>query len=918
MNFKNMQILGTRCILFVIVFLLTANASFAQESYPYTCDVDFSALTAKYWQYRENFNKHFIKIDRNEAAGCVNDGIGQNPNETCKLGKNGLSLPATSINLGPAHAGGSERKLPWQQPPTLLTDEDCFGPNFYDAPSYNYLDMGSETLTQLGWYIMMLCTEYELFRRNNQVDDQKETLEELFLALQSIKRLDIMANCYLADLYKLRLPDAPVALCPPVFLTNPDRPNFYAWVVPSCNFTPQTDGYSGFLLREDATRDALISLNDQSDPMYNIKLISSANSFISKPCKPQSQQQGACYLLHQQAFFSQDQIIGLMKGLVFIKKYIPDDAIVTTCAGHTYNVLKTAQDITWAICHRIGEDEKTSIWLPGTDNNCTAVFGSFEDKSKIYLSNQEGGNVRWLFYGIGKACKYITGKEAGISAGNELRWFAFKYTLDTYDENFYLPFPLNFYANWYKDGINSNHALFIEAESIATDNGGHYDDDDFSDRVKDLHKEIMPLINNTLYPSEPNAPVDQSKFLTMMCNAPCTGQCQKNKNYDEGVPNSNPPFECANTPGWLGQRWDGAGSDSKILGNENLQSRIFNGLDFMVLYNLYALNYASSAPFYKPENIADPSSGAIGKDNSIVGSGFICMGDTKYYEIKPHYTSTNNTFDDIIWNSSAELLVNSPNDFATNVQRIGQNNQSLLKVKYTENRPKTAVIRTEPYTKWIKEGDEYRFEEVPASYNVTGYINDHCYNQGVKPISNELPQFTIFHFADPCYTAFKIEGDEMADFNFSWNIHNNQNGQTKSFTGEEIELYEPFYNDYYDAVINITINIAPKTPMSCQPSIIQKTFFLKKCTGKDPKLIRVTPNPNIGVFNVELEDANMSIPAGGLDLYLINTNTGTAVGQYQMNQSSLLINAGNQPPGNYKISTIIQGQPTETSFIIIQ
>lgn len=59
----------------------------AQESYPYTCDADYEALTAKYWQYRDNFNKHFIKIDRNEVLGCVNDGLGQNPTDGCKLEK---------------------------------------------------------------------------------------------------------------------------------------------------------------------------------------------------------------------------------------------------------------------------------------------------------------------------------------------------------------------------------------------------------------------------------------------------------------------------------------------------------------------------------------------------------------------------------------------------------------------------------------------------------------------------------------------------------------------------------------------------------------------------------------------------------------------------------------------------------------
>lgn len=828
-----------------------------------------------------------------------------------QIGKNGLSLPATSINLGQAFEGGGVRKIPYMGQENDLTDETCFGPNFYDAPSYNYLDMGAETLTQLGWYIMLLSTEYELFGLHGQIEDQKETLEELFLALQSIKRLDIMANCYLAKMYNERIPEAPILMCANVF--TDDRPNFKALVLPTCQFLPQTDGYSGFLLREDATRDALLSLNDNSDPMYNIKLISSANSFITEPCSEKAKSQGACYLMYQQEFLSFDQIIGLLNGLVFIKKYIPENAKVTTCDGHIYDVLKTAQDITWAICNRIGEDDNRAIWLPGTNDNCTAhivapdFFDTGSPTSKIYLSNKEGGDVNWLFYGIAKTCKFITGKEPNITLGNEVKWNILKFSIDNYYE---LILPQ-------KSGLSSNQALFVEAESIGMENGYHYYFDDFGSRVNELHKEIMPLINNTLYPLPPNAPIDQSKFLTMMCNAPCTGQCQKSPSYDAGVPNSNPPFECANTPGWLGERWDGAGFNSKVLGNENLQSRIFNGLDYMVLYNLYTLNYNTSAPFNKPDNIANPT--AIGKDNTIIGSGYICLNDTKYYEIKPHYTNTNNSYDDIVWSSTVDLAINSLNTFGTIVERINQGTNSLLKVNYTENRPKTAVNRTDSKFEIIPFSNPTQYRYIPPSYEIAGYINDHCYNQSAKLISDKYPKFSIVNLSDPCYTAFQVEGDEMENFNFHWTFYNKKNGQTHYDIGDFVEITEPFYSDFFGAVMDVTISASPKNSGSCSPpDDFSTSFILKKCTGKDPKLIRVFPNPNSGIFNVELEDANMSIPAGGLNLYLINTNSGTTVGQYQMNQNSILINTNSQPPGNYKISTIIQGQPTEANFIIIQ
>ena len=39
--------------------------------------------------------------------------------------------------------------------------------------------MGSETLHQMGWYWVVLATEYELLRRNGQYEEARRTLEEL-------------------------------------------------------------------------------------------------------------------------------------------------------------------------------------------------------------------------------------------------------------------------------------------------------------------------------------------------------------------------------------------------------------------------------------------------------------------------------------------------------------------------------------------------------------------------------------------------------------------------------------------------------------------------------------------------------------------------------------------------------------------
>jgi hypothetical protein len=82
------------------------------------------SIQSKYWQYRENFNKHFIAIDR-DPSGCINDGIGQDSNTPCDCSVSGLSLPGTSINIEPF--GSDAMKDRWSETEApLFNNRDCF------------------------------------------------------------------------------------------------------------------------------------------------------------------------------------------------------------------------------------------------------------------------------------------------------------------------------------------------------------------------------------------------------------------------------------------------------------------------------------------------------------------------------------------------------------------------------------------------------------------------------------------------------------------------------------------------------------------------------------------------------------------------------------------------------------------------
>lgn len=325
------------------------------------------AITAKYWQYRENL-KHFVANDRS-PNGCANDGIGQDPADPCKCSKSGYGLPATSINM---HASGKDEQQDRSGDPPKdgkwdFRDSKCFGDV---GRTHNVLDMGSETPHQMGWYWVTLATEYQLLKENGQDAEAQRTLEELFLGLQAYRRLDIQANCIVKQRYdELAELGENFMLCSPLYTEGTHHKHFDTFYDEDCNFTPQTDGFSGFFLREDATQDLEPLLDDQSEGKWHIDAIKSdySNSLVP-PCEPKEWYNQFCYLAHRQNFMSQDGVFGLMIGLAMIKRFIPASATVTTCDGTTYSPLSIATQIASAMTNRLDNAFSNRIYIPGAED----------------------------------------------------------------------------------------------------------------------------------------------------------------------------------------------------------------------------------------------------------------------------------------------------------------------------------------------------------------------------------------------------------------------------------------------------------------------------------------------------------------------------------------------------------------------
>lgn len=183
----------------VSLFIIISSCLFAQD-----CPIE--AVGAKYWQYRQNLNKHFVLNDI-DSSGCVGDGIGLSKEVDCFFTKSGYGIPATSIVMeSNGGAGMYDRndtaQIQWYDAGCAQGGPDggtSFNPN--EPRKFNYIEYGSETPHQMGQYWGVLATEYALLKQNHQDVAAQRTLNQLFLGLQAYRRLDMQAQCLVHKRY---------------------------------------------------------------------------------------------------------------------------------------------------------------------------------------------------------------------------------------------------------------------------------------------------------------------------------------------------------------------------------------------------------------------------------------------------------------------------------------------------------------------------------------------------------------------------------------------------------------------------------------------------------------------------------------------------------------------------------------------
>lgn len=496
----------------------------------------------RYWEFKDRLHKHFVRLD------WWGDGIGEWDNEKLQFEKAGYSLPASSSVVQPSACNYWEYWLyHCYQPADMLTN----------CSNANVLRWGDATV-DLGYYFAQLATEYELLFRNGQTGQLQKTKHELWLALQAYRRLDIAANL-----------------------------QYDAWVRqndPDCQFTqtlgmcgylvngPDLSGYSGFFMRDDVPNSIrhFFHANANADRAWEVGGIRTDHSCIEDD--PLGNFLPFPDSIGGNNFLSQDQMIGILFGLAFIKKFIPaeetmfGDSLVQMAGRMAKGMLNHIQPADETIGHY------RSIRYPG----CLSE-----------VPTEAGNNASNFFYGINLAIASISDDARVCTDGvDKQKWDAFAKRACDCDAPFY-------------ENCGFNCRMFLELLAI-TDQGNFKKTQDQALRIK---KEGLVLARYLLQTgSHDLLDIKRSVFLTfenLLCENPpsCHGPCYR------AFEDNEPFFECPNQPGWCaGNRLKIAGyerADCQYDGNWNIRG---NGIDYLLLHNLYLLTYFPEAPFFNPEN----------------------------------------------------------------------------------------------------------------------------------------------------------------------------------------------------------------------------------------------------------------------------------------------------------------------------
>ena len=545
----------------------------------------------RYWQIRERFDKHFIKTDLDEDGNLLSDGIGTWDNANNSYTKAGYSLPAVQLKLATRDPVVGTNVHSPEDFGTILNIEGEVG-------TPNVMVFGADVTYTTGMYIAMLVSEYELLRRNNLNIEKQKTLNELFLALQAVRRLDMTAN---------RLANKLCTSCEGGGISSPDF-----------------SGYSGFLIRDDIPGGFHNEIDDDEGPDHwrvgGIKSQFGTEDFqTSILCNFRDEE-------YKNRIAGQDQIVSLLFGLSFVKKFIPENTVISY-NNTNYDLLSMAQNIAFGMVNRINGNGLRRIMYPACQG---------EDEGPA-LTNQHGGDVITSFHGMKKVLDFIMPGNPISAENNALDFLAWQGAI---------------YDNVIGPGItatNDNTRMFIELMTSGDTNYGFYS------KLKAKRSGGLNLMQHfawgILHDNEISTG-DKNDMRSILCRNGCDGPCHKTTYI-------GPDFDCSNLRenGWSsGERWK---HSYEVIWTGPLHGGMkTSGYDYMLGYNLYHLIATPNEPYFNPRKLVEQD---VHEDvvDHIVGSDYICFGTIEDF-ILPDIP--NLSYENITWRVSDNLNISNNSD----------------------------------------------------------------------------------------------------------------------------------------------------------------------------------------------------------------------------------------------------------------
>ena len=441
-----------------------------------------------------------------------------------------------------------------------------------------YLHWGDEPV-YLGYYIGVLATEYELLHRNNQPTDQ--TLTELFYALNAMDRIDINGEV--------------------TTIFAGSQPNGYMF---------EDDVPDDFIINHPQLNSGLVQNVYPPPSGGNVGWASSVKSTYAD----WNWWRNNDITFNYDPSASQDQLFNLLMGLALVKKYVPNGVLFNnTVYGGTNNSYTYLTGHPSENFHTEAVDEALRI-TKYMSNYWTPVFGNVfppwtlvrpsggANNGPMAISNSNGGDAYFFSTGIVQADNYFNPNQDEltnpISILNEPVWQSYQSDdcWRTHPSNIKLPLVLVTIGNSWRtienfSIVNTTHSGIGHQGNFQAGNTGNcawfandYGWDAFYGTIERLlHDENID---------------DENKcgIKDMLDSAP-------------GQPGSGGPWYYANDPGPWGWRcsrrfyygYDDENGDNSFEGN-------YNGLDYMLLHNLYYLMDEGQAyisnymPVYKYQN----------------------------------------------------------------------------------------------------------------------------------------------------------------------------------------------------------------------------------------------------------------------------------------------------------------------------